>query len=75
MGALFLAQNGCGKITRHLDSRHHFVYDYVDNNEIKVVFVPTLDKKCSPFTNNTNGDIYKRHTCCFMYKGESYPEI
>ena len=25
MGALFLAQNGCGKRTRHIDTRHHFV--------------------------------------------------
>ena len=57
MGALFLAQNGCGKITRHIYSRHHFVYDYVDNNEIKVVFVPTLENKSDPFTKNTIGEI------------------
>ena len=74
MGALFLAQNGCGKRTRHIDTRHHFVYDYVENDQIKVVFVQTLENKSDPFTKNTNGDIYKRHTGCFMYKGECSPE-
>ena len=32
MGALFLEQNGCGKRTGHIDSIHHFVYNYIDNN-------------------------------------------
>ena len=50
MGALYLAQNGCGKRTRYIDSRHHFVYDYVENGEVKVVFIPTLENASYPFT-------------------------
>ena len=67
MGDLYMAQNGCVKRTRHIDSRHHFLYDYVENGIIMMEFVPTEDNVEDPFTKNNGGVIYTRHTGKFMY--------
>lgn len=74
VGAILLAENGPGKITKHIDVRYHFVKEYVENNTIKVVFVRSEDNTSDPLTKNTNAEIFRHHTSRFMQLMPSYGE-
>lgn len=40
MGEIFLSSNVCGKRMKHIDTRFHFILDYVENGTINIFFVP-----------------------------------
>ena len=62
MGSLFMAVNRCRKQTKHIDTRFHFILDYVEKGFIKVIFVPTDLNKADVFTKNNNCEKFDQHT-------------
>ena len=68
MGSIYMSQNGCGKRTIHINSRHHFIYDYVENLVVMIKFVSTEDNMEDPFTKNNWNVLYRKHTDEFMYR-------
>lgn len=58
MVALFMETNGCGKRSKHVDSRHHFIQHYDEKGIIKIIFIPTDENTAYEFTKNNSGEKY-----------------
>jgi hypothetical protein len=52
--------------TKHVDTRYHFVREYVEDGFIRIVFVRTVDNVSDSFTKNVTGDIYDVHVKEFV---------
>jgi hypothetical protein len=51
VGAIFMAENvRATSRTKHIDTRYHFVPEFVEDGMIKIVFVKTEDNKADIFT-------------------------
>jgi hypothetical protein len=51
IGALFMSQNSStGVISRHVDTRYHFIRENVDNGIVKVEFVKSTENDSDIFT-------------------------
>jgi hypothetical protein len=62
VGAIFLANNKTtNERTKHVDIRHHFVREYIEDGIIKIVFVKSKDNDSDIFTKNLTGEGYERH--------------
>jgi hypothetical protein len=62
MGAIFMSQNGSATSrTRHVDTRYHFVREFVMSGFIKIIFVRSADNVADPFTKNVTGEVYESH--------------
>ena len=67
IGAIFLAHNTkTSHRTKHIDTRYHFVREYVEDNVLKIVFVKSAENQADPFTKNVgeesfakNADVYQ----------------
>jgi hypothetical protein len=69
IGAIFMAENTrSGVRARHINSRYHFIKEYVENGFINILFVKTEDKDSNLFTKNIRKDTYKRHVMKFLGK-------
>ena len=67
VGAIYLAYNAkISNRTKHVDTRKHFVRDYVEDGIIKIKFVRSEDNDAYIFTKNTNEYTYEKHTSKFM---------
>jgi hypothetical protein len=47
--------------TKHIDTRYHFVHEFVEEGFVKIVFVKTTENKSDMFTKNVSGEAYDEH--------------
>jgi hypothetical protein len=72
VGAIFMSENvSTSSRTKHTDTRYHFVREFVEEGFVKIVFVRSEDNISDPFTKNTPGSIYEKHTAEFVAEKES----
>ena len=69
VGAIFLAENATGQRTKHVDIRHHYVREFVDEGMVKVVFVKSQENEADLFTKNLNEELTHKHTSKYMENG------
>ena len=66
-GSIFLANNkALGQRTKHIETRYHFVREYVEDGTLKIIFVKSEDNSSDIMTKNTSGKIFWKHTMKFM---------
>jgi hypothetical protein len=71
MGAIFMSENASATSrTKHVDTRYHFVREFVEDGFIRIVFVRTVDNVLDYFTKNVTGDIYDAHVKDFVAEQE-----
>ena len=46
--------------TKHIEIRHHFIRDHIQNENIILEFVPTEDQLADIFTKLLNGDRFEQ---------------
>ena len=62
IGAVYLSKNATtGNRTKHIDTRYHFVREYIEDGIVKVVFVRSEDNDADIFTKNLNGEVFWKH--------------
>ena len=61
VGAIYLAEGGDGKRTKHIDIRYHFVRQYAEDGVVQIVFVKSGENVADVFTKNTAGHVYIEH--------------
>jgi len=67
MGAIFMSENASASSrTKHVDTRYHFVREFVEEGFIRIIFVRTVDNVSDSFTKNVTGDIYEAHVTDFV---------
>jgi hypothetical protein len=67
VGAIFLANNKTtSERTKHVDIRHHFVREHIEDGIVKIVFVKSCDNDADIFTKNLAGEPYEKHTEKFL---------
>jgi hypothetical protein len=63
VGAIYLSNNHTtSQRTKHIDIRHHFVREFIEDGILKVVFVRTDDNDADIFTKNTTEDLFNKHS-------------
>ena len=66
-GAIFLANNkSLSPRTKNIETRHHFVREYVENGILKIVYVISKNNDADIMTKNTDSSTFWRHTKKFM---------
>ena len=48
--------------TKHVDTRYHFIWEYIELGIVKNVFVRSEDNKADLMTKNLRIDLYAKHT-------------
>jgi Reverse transcriptase (RNA-dependent DNA polymerase)/gag-polypeptide of LTR copia-type/Zinc knuckle len=67
IGAIFMSENAStGVRTRHVDTRYHFVREFIEDGFIKVEFVRSVENDADIFTKNVSHDLYVKHTKNFL---------
>ena len=67
IGAIYLSENkSVSNRTKHIDTRFHFVRNYVDEKLIEVIFVRSEENQSDGFTKNVSGDIHEKHAPHYM---------
>ena len=62
IGAVYLSKNATtGSRTKHIDTRYHFVREYIEDGIVKVQFVRSEDNHADIFTKNLNTETFGRH--------------
>jgi hypothetical protein len=67
IGAIFMSENAStGFRTWHVDTRYHFVRDFIEDGFININFVRSVENDSDLFTKNVNQELYAKHTkkCC-----------
>ena len=68
-----MSQNGSATSrTRHVDTRYHFVQEFVMSGFIKIIFVRSADNMADPFTKNVIGEVYDSHVKEFVIDCELF---
>ena len=63
ISAIYLSKNATtANRTKHVDSRYHFVREYMEIGIVKTVFVRTEDNKVNLMMKNLGSDLYAKHT-------------
>ena len=60
-GAIFLSNNQESRLSKHLDTKVHFIRNFVQDGVIKVVFVSGVRNYADPFTKNVDQMNMKRN--------------
>jgi len=61
IGAIFLAENqNSSDRTKHVDTRYHFVQQYIRDETVMIEFVRSRDNDSDIFTKNTTSEIHHR---------------
>jgi hypothetical protein len=47
--------------TKHIDTRQHFVREWVEDEILKIVFTPTINNTADIFTKNTTEEVFHTH--------------
>jgi len=62
IGAIYLTKNATtGSRTKHVDTRFHFVREYIEDGVMKVQFVRSENNDADIFTKNLNGSLFQKH--------------
>jgi hypothetical protein len=62
VGAIYLANNhSVGQRTKHIDTRRHFVREYIEDGVFKIIFVKSGDNDADIMTKNTTEELYNKH--------------
>jgi hypothetical protein len=62
VGAIYLANNhGNRQRTKHIDTRRHFVREWVEDDILKIIFTPALHITADIFTKNPPEEIFQTH--------------
>ena len=71
VGAIFVAENASAtKHTRHIDSRYHFVREFIIDGHIKIIFVMSKKNISDMFTKNVTSEILEEHIDNFLIHRE-----
>jgi hypothetical protein len=67
VGAIYRANNHCNsQRTKHIDTRRHFVREWVEDDILKIVFKPTLHNSADIFTKNTKEEIFQTYAVIWV---------
>jgi hypothetical protein len=67
--AIFMTENATTTArTRHIDIKHRFVTQLVEDGFLKIVYVMSKDNLSDGFTKNVTVDIYNSHTPVYLGK-------
>jgi hypothetical protein len=67
IGAIFMAENSStGVRIRHVDTRYHFICEFIEDGFVKVEFVRSVENDADIFTKNISSDLYVKHTKSFL---------
>ena len=62
IGAIYLSKNATtSNRTKHIDTRYHFVRNYIEDGIIKVTFIKSEDNVADVFTKNLNAELFNKH--------------
>ena len=72
VGAIFMSENvSTSSKTKHVDTRYHFVREFVEEGFVKIIFVRSEENISDPLTKkNTPSSIYEKHTAEFVAQKE-----
>jgi hypothetical protein len=71
VGAIYLAESSIsGMRTKHVDTRYHYVREYIEEGVLKIIFVRSEENQADPFTKNLEVECFDKHVGNFMDKGE-----
>jgi hypothetical protein len=66
-GAIYIANNyTTGQRTKHIDIRAHFVWEFIKDGVLKVVFVRYEDNRADIYTKNTTEFLFEKHSSKYM---------
>jgi hypothetical protein len=51
-----------GFCTWHVDTRYHFVREFIEDGFINIEFVRSVENDSDLFTKNANQELYEKHT-------------
>jgi hypothetical protein len=72
VGAIFMSENvSMSSRTKHTDTRYHSVREFIEEGFVKIISVRLEDNTSDPFTKNTPGSIYDKHTAEFVAQKKS----
>jgi hypothetical protein len=67
IGAIFMSENAStGFRTRHVDTRYHFVREFIEDGFIKIEFIRSVENDSDLFTKNVNQELYAKYTKKFL---------
>jgi hypothetical protein len=67
IGAIFMSENAStGFRTRHVDTRYHFVREFIKDGFIKIKFVRSFENDSDLFTKIVNQELYAKQTKKFL---------
>jgi hypothetical protein len=71
IGAIFMSENALtGFRTRNVDTRYHFVREFIEDGFIKIDFFRSVENDSDLFTKNVNQELYAKHTKKFLEDSE-----
>ena len=63
IGAIYLAERATSSTrTKHIDTRYHFVRNYIEDGILKIKFVRSNDNTADIFTKNLAAESFEKHT-------------
>ena len=63
VGAIYLSNNyTTSQRTKHIDIRCHFVREFIEDNILKVLFVPSAENDADILTKNTTEELHLKHS-------------
>ena len=70
VGAIYLANNAktSGR-TKHIDTRYHYVREFIEDGIVKIIFVRSEDNQADPFTKNVPEVNYTKNSDIYLDKG------
>jgi hypothetical protein len=67
IGAIFMSENtSTGFRTRHVDTRYHFVQEFIKDGFMKIDFARSVENESDLFTKNVDQELYAKHTKKFL---------
>ena len=71
IGAIYLTKTATGSNrTKHVDTRYHFVREYIENGTIKVIYVQSKENDADIMTKNLSKTLYDKHCEKFVKKDD-----
>jgi hypothetical protein len=65
--AIFMSENASTSFrTWHVDTRYHFVQEFIEDGFIKMKFVRSVENYSDLFTKNVDQELYAKHTKKFL---------
>jgi len=58
--------------TKHVDTRYHFVRQYIKDGTVLIEFVRSCDNESDIFTKNTKNEIHHQHSEKLIWTREEY---